>query len=195
MPSQLPKLCIICTKDSTLSEYPELKQTFSIAYNVVNDVTNAAEIANTLSDTKAQWILVAPDYTTAEDVILLWQSLNGQTFAGFPVMAVGLTEKATQSKISNILTITINSIRGVLLGDKIGKCQLFICEKQHLSRLPMFNGVERFIAPLMRSQGVRIVGVPIKNIEQTISYKGFLRELIDCLGVFWLKNKIIIPKS
>lgn len=79
-------------------------------------------------------------------------------------------------------------------------CTLRACRAEFLRRIPLFNGMHRFLPTLLRMAGARVTEVPVHHrprrhgrSKHNIRNRLF-RVLVDLCGVRWLQSRRIDPE-
>lgn len=92
-----------------------------------------------------------------------------------------------------------NAVRGLFIHDEIhdSGCPLKVMETSYAQKIPMFQGLQRFIPAMILLQNGRITEVPIPHYPRVegISKYSFknrsIGPLIDCLGYVWMRKTYI----
>lgn len=92
-----------------------------------------------------------------------------------------------------------NWVRNKVLGDNISDsgCTYRAFRRTCISRIKFFRGAHRFLPVLLKMEGFAVTEIPVKNNPRLSgkSHYGirnrFLGPLVDLLGVWWMKNRLI----
>ncbi|NWG01484.1 MAG: glycosyltransferase family 2 protein [Syntrophaceae bacterium] len=114
-------------------------------------------------------------------------------------MATGWRRKREDKWLKRISSKIANRIRNWLSGETIqdSACTLRAFKKECIQRIPMFNGMHRFLSTLVKMEGYRIVEVPVSHHPRKFGKSKYhirnrmVRSFIDLLAVRWMKRRII----
>ena len=76
-------------------------------------------------------------------------------------------------------------------------CPLKIIKTEFAKKIPMFNGLHRFLPAMILLQGGRIKQVPVRHFPRVAGQAKFglwnrlLGPLMDCFAYLWMKKKYI----
>jgi hypothetical protein len=76
-------------------------------------------------------------------------------------------------------------------------CTLRACRTEYLRRLPVFNGMHRFLPTLLRMEGARVTEVPVNHRPRLHGQPKYnirnrvFRALADLYGVRWMQTRWI----
>jgi hypothetical protein len=87
-----------------------------------------------------------------------------------------------------------NGIRRRVIGDRFhdGACSLRAMSRACVAALPPYDGMHRFVAPLLTSAGFRVVEVPVAHRARRFGRSKFgildraRRTVLDLLAVRWM---------
>ncbi len=191
MPKPKPTLSILCTALSPLS-HADWGDVAKVDVILLNDVQKTDDVLKTVQTSTSDWIVVAPDAATPEDLRALWQAAKHESFADFPVMAIG-REIAHSSLVSRGLSCALGALRRTFLGDRVGSGQMILMARQDFANLPPYHGVLDFVSVLGRYGGIRVVSVPVSFMQAPLSLCKALKAFTALWGTFWLKGCWIFP--
>jgi hypothetical protein len=191
MPKPKPTLSILCTALSPLPQ-ADWGDMAKVDVILLNDTQKTDDILKTVQTSTSDWIVVAPDAATPEDLRALWQAAKHESFADFPVMAIG-REIAHSSLVSRGLSCALGALRRTFLGDRVGSGQMILMARQDFANLPPYHGVLDFVSVLARYGGIRVVSVPVSFQEPPLSPCKAAKLFADLWGTFWLKERWIFP--
>jgi hypothetical protein len=191
MPKPKPTLSILCTALSPLPQ-ADWGDMAKVDVILLNDIQKTDDILKTVQTSTSDWIVVAPDAATPEDLRALWQAAKHESFAEFPVMAIG-REIRHPSLVSRGLSCLLGMLRRTFLGDRVGSGQMILMARQDFESLPPYHGVLDFVSVLGRYSGIRVVSVPVSFQEHPLSPCKAAKLFTDLWGVFWLKERWIFP--
>lgn len=191
MPKPKPTLSILCTAQSPLTQavWDDLATVDTV---LIHDPENTADVFKTLATLTTDWVVLAPDAATPQDVRALWQAAKHESFAGFPVMAMG-RERPEDALVSRALYKSLGALRRTFLGDRVGTGRLILMAGRDMQSLPPYHGVFDFVSVLARYGGIRVVSVPVSFAQAPLSPQKALSMFVNLWGVFWLKGRWIIP--
>ncbi|MFQ5349098.1 MAG: glycosyltransferase family 2 protein, partial [Thermoanaerobaculia bacterium] len=92
-----------------------------------------------------------------------------------------------------------NSVRNRLTGESITDvgCSLRVMRARHARRVPMFDGMHRFLPTLLRMEGARISEVPVshrprlRGVSKYGIHNRLWRALADLFAVRWMQRRRI----
>jgi len=124
--------------------------------------------------------------------LLLEHTTNYELVTGLRINRNDPFIKRTASKIAN-------KIRRVFTKDGMNDtgCPLKIIKTEFAKRIPLFNGLHRFLPAMILLQGGRIKQVPIQHFPRIAGTSKFgisnrlLEPLTDCIAYLWIKKKYI----
>jgi hypothetical protein len=191
MPKPKPTLSILCTAQSPLTQavWDDMAK---VDILLIHDPQNTPDVFKTLSTLNSDWVILAPNAATAADVRALWQAAKHESFAEFPVMAMG-REIPEDALISRGLYGMLGTLRRTFLGDRVGFSQMILMARQDFASLPPYHGVFDFVSVLARDNGIRVVSVPVSFGRPPLSFCQALRAFVTLWGTFWLKRCWIFP--
>jgi glycosyltransferase involved in cell wall biosynthesis len=125
------------------------------------------------------------------DLEILWRALPGHH------AALGWRVRRADRLSKRLTSWAANHVRNVVLGQGIRDtgCALRIFPRSFGLRLPAFDGVHRFIGPLLLREGCHVVQVPVSHrprVHGQSHYNFWNRSwhvLVDLLGVAWLMRR------
>ena len=191
MPKPKPTLSILCTALSPLS-HADWGDMAKVDVILLNDVQKTDDVLKTVQTSTSDWIVVAPDAATPEDLRALWQAAKHESFADFPVMAMG-REIPHDALVSRGLSCALGALRRTFLGDRVGSGQMILMARQDFANLPPYHGVLDFVSVLGRYGGIRVVSVPVSFMQAPLSLCKALKAFTALWGTFWLKGCWIFP--
>lgn len=111
----------------------------------------------------------------------------------------GVRQNRKDSFVKNISSIVANKIRRAFTNDGMDDtgCPLKIIRTDIAKRIPMFNGLHRFLPAMVLLQNGRIIQVPVRHFPRTAGKSNFnlwnrlLGPLMDCFAYLWMKKKYI----
>ena len=94
-----------------------------------------------------------------------------------------------------------NSIRNRLSGDRVRDtgCGLKLLRAEAVRKLPVFDGMHRFLPTLLRYHGFRVQEHPVSHHPRVAGRSKYgvwnraLRAFVDLLAVRWMRSRIIDP--
>jgi dolichol-phosphate mannosyltransferase len=174
---------------SELSDiYPELRW-LRLAFSVGQ---SSAMIAG-IRAARGNWIatLDADLQNNPADLIQLWNALPSHDVA----LGWRLTREDVVSK--RVISRWANRVRNIVLGQAIHDtgCSVRIFPRTMALRLPIFDGMHRFMGPLLLREGCKLIQVPVGHrprLQGCSHYNLWNRSLsviVDLFGVAWLLRR------
>jgi len=125
------------------------------------------------------------------DLVRLWNALPGYD------AALGWRMNRQDVWSRRVISRWANRVRNMLLGQSIrdGGCSVRIFPRALALRLPVFQGVHRFLGPLLLREGCRLVQVPVHDRPRPHGQSHYdlwnrsLQVIIDLVGVAWLMRR------
>ena len=101
--------------------------------------------------------------------------------------------------VKNISSKVANGIRRAFTHDGMDdtSCPLKVIKTDYAKRIPMFNGLHRFLPAMILLQNGKILQVPIKHFPRIAGTSNFgvwnrlFGPLVDCFAYLWMKKKYI----
>jgi len=111
----------------------------------------------------------------------------------------GVRQDRQDSFVKNASSVIANKIRRLFTHDGMDDtgCPLKIIRTDIAKRIPMFNGLHRFLPAMVLLQKGRILQVPVRHFPRTAGKSNFnlwnrlLGPLMDCFAYLWMKKKYI----
>ncbi len=111
----------------------------------------------------------------------------------------GVRQDRQDSFVKNASSLIANNIRRLFTHDGMDDtgCPLKIIRTGFAKRIPMFNGLHRFIPAMVLLQKGRILQVPVRHFPRTAGKSNYnlwnrlLGPLMDCFAYLWMKKKYI----
>lgn len=111
----------------------------------------------------------------------------------------GVRQDRQDSFVKNASSLIANNIRRLFTHDGMDDtgCPLKIIRTDFAKRIPMFNGLHRFIPAMVLLQKGRILQVPVRHFPRTAGKSNYnlwnrlLGPLMDCFAYLWMKKKYI----
>ena len=175
----LPALC---------DDYPELRP---ITLGKTSG-QSAAMIVGILA-ARGNWIatLDADLQNDPADLVQLWNAIPGYDGA----LGWRRTRKDTFSK--RVTSACANWVRNVVLGQSIRDtgCSVRLFSRKKALRLPVFQGMHRFIGPMLLRDGCNLIQIPVAHRSRVNGRSNYnfwnrsLNVLVDLIGVVWLMRR------
>ncbi len=144
---------------------------------------------------KGDWIatLDADLQNDPADLITLWEVLGDNDVA----LGWRLNRQDTWSR--RLISRLANRVRNTVLGQSIRDtgCSVRVFRREHALRLPLFQGMHRFLGPLLLRQGCRLVQVAVNHRPRAHGRSHYniwnrsIRVVVDLMGVAWLMRRPI----
>lgn len=131
--------------------------------------------------------------TDAMDFNLLLQ------YAGEYEMVTGVRTKRNDGLVKRLSSRFANWFRRLFTHDNMSDtgCPLKVIRTDVARRLPMFNGMHRFLPALVQMTGGRVKQVPVRHYPRTAGHSKYhlfnrlLGPLADCFAYLWMKHNYI----
>ena len=169
-------------------EYPELR---SIVLD--RNIGQSGALVTGFRKARGKWIATidADLQNDPADLPKLWNAVAGRDAA--LGVRVDRRDPASKRWIGRIA----NRVRNIVLGQAIRDtgCSLRIIRRSAAIRLPAFDGMHRFIGPLLIREGRRVVQAPVGHrprINGKTHYNIWNRSIhviVDLFGVWWLGRR------
>lgn len=145
------------------------------------------------SDTWLTGYIDADLQTTPEDFNLLLDEIENYD------LVTGVRSQRKDSFVKNISSTIANSIRRAFTHDGMDDtgCPLKVIRTDFAKRIPMFNGLHRFLPAMILLQNGRIKQVPVRHFPRIAGKSNFhlwnrlIGPLSDCFAYVWMKRKYI----
>ena len=119
------------------------------------------------------------------------------------LLVSGYRIKRRDNFIKRLSSILANKIRAPLLGDNTPDtgCGLKVFAKKAFLSFPSFNHMHRFLPALMLRAGGFVTSVEVnhrlrtRGVSKYAIWDRLIVGIIDLLGVIWLKNRNLRPKT
>jgi dolichol-phosphate mannosyltransferase len=114
-------------------------------------------------------------------------------------MVMGIRMGRKDSFVKNLSSKIANGFRRMMTGDGITDtgCPLKIIRSDYAKRIPLFNGMHRFLPALIQLQNGRVKEIPVRHFERIAgkSKYHFWNRLAgpfkDCFAFRWMKKRYI----
>lgn len=131
--------------------------------------------------------------TSPEDFEVLLKAM------GDNALVTGVRSMRKDSFVKNMSSTIANSIRRAFTHDGMDDtgCPLKIIRTEYAKRIPMFNGLHRFLPAMILLQEGKILQVPVRHFPRMAGKSNFglgnrlLGPLMDCFAYLWMKRKYI----
>ena len=112
-------------------------------------------------------------------------------------MVIGIRVERRDSRWKRAQSRIGNGVRNLITGDAVTDtgCSLKLFRREVFSRLPLFQGMHRFLPTLVRMQGYKVIEVPVNHrprrfgVSKYTAWNRALRGLVDCFAVRWLGRR------
>lgn len=116
-------------------------------------------------------------------------------------MVAGIRTNREDSFVKRASSIVANGFRRFMIGDDITDtgCPLKIMNTEYAKRIPLFNGMHRFLPALIMLQNGRIKQVPVRHFPRTAGQSKYnlrnrlVAPFVDCFAFRWMKSRYINP--
>ncbi len=114
-------------------------------------------------------------------------------------LVTGVRTDRKDSFVKNISSSIANNIRRMFTKDGMDDtgCPLKVIRTSYAKRIPMFNGLHRFLPAMILLQNGKILQVPIRHFPRIAGTAKFglwnrlFGPLVDCFAYLWMKKKYI----
>ncbi len=155
----------------------------------------SAAIKAGFDNTKTEWVgyIDADLQTHPEDFNLLID------YVGEYDLVTGVRADRKDSFVKNMSSKIANGIRRAFTHDGMDDtgCPLKIIKSDYAKRIPMFNGLHRFLPAMILLQQGKIIQIPVRHFPRMAGKAKFglwnrlLGPLSDCFAYLWMKRKYI----
>lgn len=131
--------------------------------------------------------------TDADDFNRLLPYLNDYEFV------TGIRADRKDSFFKNLQSKIANGYRRMMTGDGVSDtgCPLKVMHTAYVKRIPMFNGMHRFLPALMLLQNGRICQIPVRHYPRLAGkskyhlWNRLTGPFVDCFAYRWMKKRYI----
>ncbi|MCL8007146.1 glycosyltransferase [Gelidibacter japonicus] len=131
--------------------------------------------------------------TAPEDFNLLLE------YIGEYDLVTGVRANRKDGFVKNMSSTIANSIRRAFTHDGMDDtgCPLKVIKTDYAKRIPMFNGLHRFLPAMILLQKGKIIQIPVQHFPRIAGTAKFglwnrlLGPLVDCFAYLWMKKKYI----
>ena len=114
-------------------------------------------------------------------------------------LITGVRSNRKDSFVKNLSSLIANGIRRAFTHDGMDDtgCPLKIIRTDMAKRIPMFNGLHRFLPAMILLQKGRIFQVPVQHFQRVAEkskynlWNRLFGPLMDCFAYLWMKKKYI----
>jgi len=131
--------------------------------------------------------------TTPEDFNLLIPYLHEFE------MVMGIRANRKDSFVKNLSSKIANGFRRMMTNDGVSDtgCPLKIIRTDYAKRIPLFNGMHRFLPALIQLQNGKVKQIPVRHFPRVAGTSKFnlrnrlVAPFIDCFAYRWMKKRYI----
>ena len=131
--------------------------------------------------------------TAPEDFNLLLQHIGEYD------LVTGVRADRKDTFVKNMSSKIANGIRRAFTHDGMDDtgCPLKVIKTDYAKRIPMFNGLHRFLPAMILLQNGKIIQVPVQHFPRMAGTAKFgvwnrlIGPLLDCFAYLWMKKKYI----
>jgi dolichol-phosphate mannosyltransferase len=164
-----------------------------ISFNKNRGLSAAIKAGFDYTDTKWVGYIDADLQTTPEDFNILADYCEAYD------LVTGVRTGRKDSFVKNASSKIANSIRRSFTHDGMDDtgCPLKIIKTDKAKRIPMFNGLHRFLPAMILLQHGKIIQVPVRAFPRVAGKSNFhlwnrlIGPLSDCFAYLWMKRKYI----
>lgn len=114
-------------------------------------------------------------------------------------MVTGIRTGRKDSFVKKVSSKIANGFRRMMTGDGIEDtgCPLKIIKTEYAKRIPLFNGMHRFLPALVQLQYGRVKQVPVRHFPRLADeskynlFNRLLGPMMDCFAFRWMKSRYI----
>ncbi len=114
-------------------------------------------------------------------------------------LVTGFRSERKDKFVKNMSSKIANGIRRAFTHDGMDDtgCPLKVIKTDYAKRIPMFNGLHRFLPAMILLQNGKILQIPVKHFPRMAGTAKFglwnrlLGPLMDCFAYLWMKKKYI----
>lgn len=114
-------------------------------------------------------------------------------------LVTGVRANRKDSFVKNMSSTIANSIRRAFTQDGMDDtgCPLKVIKTDYAKRIPMFNGLHRFLPAMILLQDGKIIQIPVQHFPRLAGTAKFglwnrlFGPLMDCFAYLWMKKKYI----
>jgi glycosyltransferase involved in cell wall biosynthesis len=195
------KTCILFVNDSSIDKSLALIKAvcavnegfFYLSFKQNRGLSAAIKAGIDYAESKFIGYMDADLQTTPEDFNLLFPYLNDYE------MVMGIRTGRKDSFIKNLSSRVANGFRRMMTGDGIKDtgCPLKIIHSDCAKRIPLFNGMHRFLPALVQLQNGKVMQIPVRHFERTAGQSKYhlsnrlVGPFKDCFAFRWMKHRYI----
>ncbi len=185
------------SKDASLSKIKEIcsrSDSFTyLTFTKNNGLTAAIKAGFDYSDTIWTGYIDADLQTSPLDFNVLLGYTNDYD------LITGVRQNRKDSYVKNLSSLIANNIRRAFTHDGMDDtgCPLKVIRTDFAKRMPLFNGLHRFLPAMVMLQNGRIIQVPVQHFPRIAGKSNFnlwnrlIGPLMDCFAYLWMKKKYI----
>ncbi len=114
-------------------------------------------------------------------------------------LVTGVRTDRKDSFVKNMSSSIANTVRRMFTKDGMDDtgCPLKVIKTSYAKKIPMFNGLHRFLPAMILLQNGKILQVPIRHFPRTAGTAKFglwnrlFGPFVDCFAYMWMKKKYI----
>ncbi|HZL12240.1 MAG TPA: glycosyltransferase [Prolixibacteraceae bacterium] len=114
-------------------------------------------------------------------------------------LITGVRQNRKDSFVKNLSSTVANNIRRAFTHDGMDDtgCPLKVIRTDMAKRIPLFNGLHRFLPAMVMLQKGRVIQVPVQHFPRIAGKSNFnlwnrlIGPLMDCFAYLWMKKKYI----
>jgi len=193
--------CILFVNDGSKDKSQELIEDICLRntnFNFISFAENrglSAAIKAGFDYVKTEFVgYIDSDLQTApEDFNLLLEHIGDYD------LVTGVRANRKDSFVKNMSSTIANGIRRAFTHDGMDDtgCPLKVIKTDYAKRIPMFNGLHRFLPAMILLQNGKIIQIPVQHYPRIAGEAKFglwnrlLGPLSDCFAYLWMKRKYI----
>ena len=114
-------------------------------------------------------------------------------------MVMGIRANRKDSFVKNLSSKIANGFRRMMTNDGVSDtgCPLKIIRTDYAKRIPLFNGMHRFLPALIQLQNGKVKQIPVRHFPRVAGKSKFnlgnrlVAPFIDCFAFRWMKKRYI----
>ena len=186
-----------CSTDQSLERIAEICERqshfFYLSFSKNSGLSAALKAGIDVTQSTHVGYIDADLQTTPEDFNLLIPYLHEYE------MVLGIRTNRKDSFVKNASSIIANGFRRFMTNDEVSDtgCPLKIMRTDYAKRIPLFNGMHRFLPALIQLQNGSVKQVPVRHFPRVAGKSKFnlgnrlVAPFIDCFAYRWMKKRYL----
>ena len=186
-----------CSTDQSLERIAEICERqshfFYLSFSKNSGLSAALKAGIDVTQSTHVGYIDADLQTTPEDFNLLIPYLHEYE------MVLGIRTNRKDSFVKNASSKIANGFRRYMTNDGVSDtgCPLKIMRTDYAKRIPLFNGMHRFLPALIQLQNGKVKQVPVRHFPRVAGKSKFnlgnrlVAPFIDCFAYRWMKKRYL----